>query len=149
MFTLASFFFFLPSRPDKVPTGITKIQFLLPRFSSVGVTKLTKSNVKAKQTDSILATRPVGLQKVWREAIMYKNACAKTRRNIMKESWCWHYTVTCHCWIISTATSHSAILDTKMWERPIKQVTTAFLYILTISSLSFTYHLMSRSSVMK
>jgi len=67
----------VPSRPDTVQTGATKTQFLLPRFSSVEVTKLTKSNVNAKQTDSIPATRPVGLQKVWKEAIMYKNAWVK------------------------------------------------------------------------
>lgn len=76
------------SRPGTVPTGITKIKFLLLRFSSVEVTKLTKYNVKVEQTDLIPATRTVGLHKVWKEAIMYKNAWVKTRRNITKENWC-------------------------------------------------------------
>jgi len=78
----------VPSCPGTVPTGTTKIQFLFPRFSFVEVTKLTKSNVNAKPTDSIPARRPVGLKKVWKEAIMYKNAWVETTRNITKENWC-------------------------------------------------------------
>jgi hypothetical protein len=67
-----------------VPTRTIKIQFLLSRFSSVEVVKLTKSNVKAEDTISVPVTLPVGLHKVWKKGIISNNVWVKQRETSKK-----------------------------------------------------------------